>query len=132
MGARHGRFLARRRLGVVVGFLLALGGRHGLCVLGLLGCLERRVLGGAGDLLGVGGGDRVAFAGGLDGGGLGRLGAGLRRLLGGLQGGVLGRPGDLLGVLAGHCVLRGLLVGHQTSISKGVGFWATCGCSGPA
>ena len=25
-----------------------------------------------------------------------------------------------------------LLVGHQASISKGCGFWATCGCSGPA
>src|SRR6185436_17037438 len=98
-----------------------------------------------------GGGDRVALRRGLVGrrllggwrvlgGGRGLLGRrgflGRRGLLGGgLGSGCLGGGGLLLG--GGRCLLRlflgrGAVVGHQDVSSIGVGFWAACGCSGPA
>ncbi len=137
MGSRHGGLLARRGL---VDLLCGIG------LLGLLGGLERGVLRAAGDLLGLGCGNGVTVTGGLDRCGSGAVRARLLRLLCRLQRRVLGGAGDLGGLLVGTAWLGrlGLLVGvarrgrlwclvcHQTSISKGCGCWATCGCSGPA
>src|SRR6185436_850322 len=105
--------------------------------------LEAFVVGGRGGLGGsarAGGvGDRAALrarslAGRLDGRGLGGRRLGGRRLLGGRclvgsgGGGLLVGGGGLLRLLLG----RRAVVGHQDVSSIGVGFWAACGCSGPA
>ena len=134
VGTGHRRLLARGRL------LVGLGR---LCLGGLLGGLESGVLGRARDLLGLGAGDGVTLAGGLDGDGLrrGLPGRRVRRLQGGLEGRVLGGACDRGRLLAGDGVLGRLgavgrlgclLVCHQTSISMLWGCCATCGCSGPA
>ena len=107
--ARHGVTLSARDRGHLLGLL------PGRTLAGLLQGLERRILHLGGDLLCL----------------LGRHGVGLR-LRGGAAVGLRLRLLRVLGLglLAVLCVL---LVGcHQASISLLCGFWAACGCSGPA
>ncbi len=109
--ARHRRLLARRRL--LLFLLVLLDGLDDLLdrLDDLLNRLRR-------DRCGL---DRV----GLDLRSHGGLGGRLHDLGLGLGLGLL----DVL-PLRGGCGL--LVVCHQASISSGCGFWATCGCSGPA
>ena len=106
-----------------------LGGRLGLRR--LRGRLGLRLLGRGRFGNGLFGG-RLRLSGrlGLLGHRLGRLGRGLRLLLGRrLRRGLFGlRPLGLL--LFG--LVGALRLGHQASISMGLGCWAACGWSGPA
>ena len=104
-----------RRLG-----LRRLGGRLGLRLLGS-GLFGNGLLGG-----------RLRLSGrlGLLGHRLGRRGRGLGLLLGRrLRRGLFGLR--LLGLLL-FGLVGALRLGHQASISMGLGCWAACGWSGPA